>query len=452
VTDIRVIVELAHPPPLVWRALTDHRLLCQWFMPTDFVARKHTPFRFHPTGLAGFQGPIDVEISHLTPPSRLTMQWRGEQLHSQVIWELEPTDAGCRLIVEHTGFLGLRGHQRRRELIATYGLLFGERLPATVDQLADAGGTIPRQRSGSTDVVAGGWRVLPVAAEATVPAPPTEPGNGASGDAETAPIEPVAVSDGWAVTQRLPRPPPVAGAWGRAGTGSGSSSATASDPGDGTAPAADRAARTRRRLIVGGVVGVVLALGGGAVAATMNASGPTVAGPDPRPDRPDASAQPGPSGGVTDSTGPGRSSAVPRGPNGGPAPVTPTAAPGNTVAPSQPTEATPLPPGAPRLTAGMTVERTGLLGLAGYRATVTITNPETNPSTGWTLGVVLAEGQKLDEVTGAAYAQSGTTVTFTPTGDNGAVPPGGEVRVSFEVSGILATPPSGCTVDGQPCS
>lgn len=157
-TDLRLSVDLEHPAELVWRALTDRRLLSLWFVPTDLAAVQGGVFRaVPPPGLAGFTGPFDVDVIEVSEPDRLVLRWRGDELHSDVTWELTPAAEGCRLLVGQTGFFGVKGTQRRRELGRTYQVLFGERLPATLDRLArgeidlsrasvDLRAAIPRRR------------------------------------------------------------------------------------------------------------------------------------------------------------------------------------------------------------------------------------------------------------------------------------------------------------------
>lgn len=457
VTDIRATVELAHPPRLVWRALTDHRLLCDWFMPTTFVPRKETRFQFRPTGLAGFSGPIDAEISHLDPPTRLTMQWRGDQLHSQVVWELEPTASGTRLTVEHTGFLGLNGHQRRRHLLDTYAILFGERLPAAVDRLAGSdratAGTIPRQRpSGSaTEVVTGSvpansgrWRVLPVVAS-SIPAPAPAPVE------ETLPATP-------AGTVPLPPPSPPSRAGGSdadpAGAGGGAASGLAG-----------YFRGQRRRQILAAATGALLVVFAITVAGGHGDTGvpdPTGAGAI-QADR-DGRVSPDPPGVLSSPVAPGGPTAGPWGTPDPASSATPAAPdpnptggplPGVGAGPTIRVTEEAVVPGAGRpLTARMTVTGgpLGKLNLAKYRAVITIANPGTALARTWAVALTIGERQAVDAVTGATYARSGTSVILTPSDSNQVIPPGGSITVTFDTSGVLAVRPRSCTIDDRPCS
>jgi uncharacterized protein YndB with AHSA1/START domain len=138
VSDVRVLVELAHPAEVVWRALTERSLVNEWFIPTDLAPVKGGVYRaFPPAGLAGFIGPFDVDILEVDACERLHMRWRGEQLHSEVVWELSESDPGVSLSVTQSGFLGLSGDERRTELAYTYESLFRQKLPEVLAAIAE---------------------------------------------------------------------------------------------------------------------------------------------------------------------------------------------------------------------------------------------------------------------------------------------------------------------------
>ncbi|MEH1128498.1 SRPBCC family protein [Micromonospora sp. CPCC 206061] len=135
-TEIRISVQYQHQPELVWRALTDRKLLSRWFMLTDLEPHAGSTFELLPETLPGFDGTVRGELIEVTEGRRLSMRWRGEQMHSRVTWELSETPGGSRLLITQSGFLGIRGTARRRQLIATYRRLFGVRLAAVLDGLA----------------------------------------------------------------------------------------------------------------------------------------------------------------------------------------------------------------------------------------------------------------------------------------------------------------------------
>ncbi|GAB4049677.1 SRPBCC domain-containing protein [Catellatospora paridis] len=157
-TELRLDVDLSHPRARVWRALTEQRLLREWFVPTDLTPTAGDTFRaFPPPGLAGLATPFDLDVVAVSAQERLAMHWRDDHTHTEVTWSLADTEAGCRLTVLQTGFFGVDGTQRRRELRRSYQFMFGDQLPAALDRLAsgevDLGGVradlhtaIPRRR------------------------------------------------------------------------------------------------------------------------------------------------------------------------------------------------------------------------------------------------------------------------------------------------------------------
>lgn len=61
--EVRLAVELAHPPERVWQALPEARLLGAWFMPTDLEPRQGARFSLDPGNLAGLLGPVSAEAA-----------------------------------------------------------------------------------------------------------------------------------------------------------------------------------------------------------------------------------------------------------------------------------------------------------------------------------------------------------------------------------------------------
>lgn len=153
-SEIRVEIDLPHPPDQVWRALTDRDVLSSWFLPTDLEPRAGGVFRALPHRVPGFGGAFDIEVVGVLPARSLLMQWRGDQLHAQVTWEIEPTPDGSLLIVRQNGFLGVNGTLRRRELRRAYQEMFEERLPVTLDRLARTEPQVPRHRAELTELLA----------------------------------------------------------------------------------------------------------------------------------------------------------------------------------------------------------------------------------------------------------------------------------------------------------
>ncbi|GFJ84714.1 SRPBCC family protein [Phytohabitans houttuyneae] len=143
-TEIRIDFDFGHPPALVWRALTERRQLARWLMPGDLTPIQGSQFQLLPDALPGFDGPISGQVLEVSAERRLVMRWKGEQLHARVTWELKPTAEGCLLMMSQSGFLGVQGSTRRQALVSTYDRLFGERLPAVLDELGGKDAVVPR--------------------------------------------------------------------------------------------------------------------------------------------------------------------------------------------------------------------------------------------------------------------------------------------------------------------
>ncbi len=136
-SDVQITVDLSYPADLVWRALTERPLMGEWFLPTDLAPVAGGVYRvFPPPGTPGFTAPFDVDVLEVVAPQRILQLWQGEQLHTEMLWEITPTDDGCHLRVVQSGFLGLAGESRRGELLELYETLFQQRLPAVLERLA----------------------------------------------------------------------------------------------------------------------------------------------------------------------------------------------------------------------------------------------------------------------------------------------------------------------------
>jgi hypothetical protein len=107
----------------------------------------------------------------------------------------------------------------------------------------------------------------------------------------------------------------------------------------------------------------------------------------------------------------------------------------------------------PPLTATYRTESTDLLVL-GYRGAVIITNPGTQAVDSWTVTITVPPlASSVSAVSGATAQQNDATWNFVPVDATRQVPPGGSVRLSFQVNGVtLASTPTACTIDGRPCA
>ncbi|GAA0726493.1 hypothetical protein GCM10010199_38100 [Dactylosporangium roseum] len=200
-----------------------------------------------------------------------------------------------------------------------------------------------------------------------------------------------------------------------------------------------------RRLLRGGDRPVVAGVAGGSLAALAGTgalvavflwpSAPPAPAGGPAPPATAAGSTTGHAGGSAQAP----SSAPPS-----PSPSASTRAAPGTSAPSR--GATPVP-----LTARFA---RGNDGLAGYPATIAVTNPGTVPVTGWTVTLTLPRSTlTVTDVSGATVTRDGAVWTFVPDSGTAQVGGGRSVTVSFRVNGaaLLDATPTACTVDGRPC-
>jgi len=137
------------------------------------------------------------------------------------------------------------------------------------------------------------------------------------------------------------------------------------------------------------------------------------------------------------------------GPVGGPSPSGPIS-PGPTPPGRSPSPPGPTPSALSARYA--TIGGRGLLGVGNYQGQVIISNTGRVAVTGWTVVITLPSGATVSSASGAAYRQDGGTVTFTPTAATRSVPASGTVQFRFRVDAVFDGRPTGCSIDGHPCS
>ncbi len=101
-----------HPPEAVWEYLTNAELMELWLMKSDFlpVAGHEFQFRINPIPSFDFDGIIYCKVLEIDPFKKLSYSWKlrpGDgtiNVDSIVRWELQPTDKGTELLLNHGDF------------------------------------------------------------------------------------------------------------------------------------------------------------------------------------------------------------------------------------------------------------------------------------------------------------------------------------------------------------
>ena len=126
-----------HPPALVWEALTDPAALGEWLMPVfDFAAQAGNEFTFRTRPQPGWDGVVRCKVLEVVPERLLRFTWQGGNLDTEVTFRLTPTPTGTRLVLEHTGFEGLRGVIISTFLRGGWRKMLRKRLPRVLVRLA----------------------------------------------------------------------------------------------------------------------------------------------------------------------------------------------------------------------------------------------------------------------------------------------------------------------------
>ena len=97
--------DLHHPPPKVWRALTDPALLADWLLPV--VEGKLEPgaaFTFKTQPYPGWDGIVHCKTLAIEPQKKLSYTWVVGDMDTVVTFTLTPTASGTRLSLVHSGF------------------------------------------------------------------------------------------------------------------------------------------------------------------------------------------------------------------------------------------------------------------------------------------------------------------------------------------------------------
>lgn len=142
---ITIVLEYPYPRSLVWRALTDPRLLSQWFMTADFEATEGAAFTFHDKPFPCWGGTVDGKVLEVDRPHRLVLSWQEapDAPCSRVTFTLEETGDGTRLIFRHADIpcnaLPLNSKYTRTLKAIGWRRILGKRLLAVLEHVQKHG-------------------------------------------------------------------------------------------------------------------------------------------------------------------------------------------------------------------------------------------------------------------------------------------------------------------------
>jgi uncharacterized protein YndB with AHSA1/START domain len=147
VSEFHIVREYPHSAVKLWRALTDPELVPRWTAtgrggtPEGFAPVVGTRFRFVGKPVPGWNGVVDCEVVDVEPPVMLRHTWKGdEHKPSMVTWRIQPTESGCRLTYDHTGFSGLDGLIMSKLVLGPIRRRMLTRgLPAVLDAMSTVG-------------------------------------------------------------------------------------------------------------------------------------------------------------------------------------------------------------------------------------------------------------------------------------------------------------------------
>ena len=124
-------------PEQVWVVLTDPVALGEWLMPNDFQPEVGRRFQFRTRPAPGFDGVVDCQVLTLDAPRRLAFTWVGGGIDTVVTFDLHPEGASTRLVMEQTGFSGMRGLMISTILKGGWRRMIDQRLLAAAGRVSD---------------------------------------------------------------------------------------------------------------------------------------------------------------------------------------------------------------------------------------------------------------------------------------------------------------------------
>jgi uncharacterized protein YndB with AHSA1/START domain len=134
--SIQLERELAAAPDLIWRMLSEPKLVSEWLMETDIAPLVGYRFTFRARPTPVWDGVVHCEVREVRPAERLVYSWVGaaDMPETIVNWSINPAKSGTRLAFNHTGFRGLKYGLIGRFLKRGWQDMIDRKLPSALAQ------------------------------------------------------------------------------------------------------------------------------------------------------------------------------------------------------------------------------------------------------------------------------------------------------------------------------
>jgi uncharacterized protein YndB with AHSA1/START domain len=133
--DLRFEAVYPHPIEKLWRAITDPKAISQWLMENDFEPRLGHKFMFRSKPQPGWDGKAHCEVIEFEPLRRLANTWRGGPIDTVLRIKLEPVAEGTRLVLEHTGFRGIKARMVSLIMGSGWKGIVAKHIPAVIARM-----------------------------------------------------------------------------------------------------------------------------------------------------------------------------------------------------------------------------------------------------------------------------------------------------------------------------
>lgn len=142
--NLKFEVTYAHPPERVWRAITDAKAIAAWLMPNDFEPRVGHKFQFRTKPQPGWDGIVHCEVLECDPPRRLSYSWKSSALDTVLTMALEPVAGGTKLVLEQTGFRGVKALMISMVMGSGWKGILKKHLLGVIERIDEQGNLMPR--------------------------------------------------------------------------------------------------------------------------------------------------------------------------------------------------------------------------------------------------------------------------------------------------------------------